>query len=53
MEENKKNLLIEQSHKIEDVIKVLAENFEASDAADEISYLNIVKSNLQSWATKS
>lgn len=53
MEENRKNLLIEQSKKIGDVIKVLTENFETSDVADEISYLNIVKSNLESWATKS
>ena len=46
MEENKKALLLELSNKIEDVFKVLTENFELSDVADEVSYLNIVKSNL-------
>lgn len=46
MEENKKALLLELSNKIEDVFKVLTENFELSDVADEVSYLNIVQSNL-------
>lgn len=52
MEQNKKELLMEQVNKITEVVKVLTENFDDTDVADEINYLNIVKSNLEDWAAK-
>lgn len=42
MEQNKKELLIEQANKIEDVLNVLRTQF-GEDYEDEINYLKIVK----------
>lgn len=46
MEDSKKQLLEEQTKKIEEVIKVLQTQF-GEDYEDEINYLNIVKDNLK------
>lgn len=46
MEQNKKNLLVEQANKIDDIIKVLKSQFEGFDFEDETNFLNIVKDNL-------
>lgn len=53
MEQTKKELLMEQANKIAEVVKVLTENFDDADVSDEINYLNVVKSNLEDWASKS
>lgn len=45
MEQNKKELLIEQANKIEDVLNVLRTQF-GGDYGDEINFLEIVKGNL-------
>lgn len=45
MEQNKKDLLMEQSNNIDEVIKVLTEQF-GGDFEDEVNYLEIVKGNL-------
>lgn len=45
MEDNKYNLLQEQVNKIDEVIKVLTEQF-GEDFEDEVNYLAIVKTNL-------
>lgn len=44
MEQNKKELLIEQANKIEDVLNVLRTQF-GEDYEDKINYLEIVKKN--------
>lgn len=46
MEDSKKQVLAEQAKKIEEVINVLQTQF-GEDYEDEISYLNIVKGNLE------
>ncbi len=46
MEKNKQELLQEQSNKINEIIKVLTENF-GGDFVDEVNYLNIVKNNIE------
>lgn len=46
MEDNKYNLLQEQISKIDEVIKVLTEQF-GEDFEDEVNYLAIVKANLE------
>lgn len=46
MEDNKYNLLQEQVNKIDEVIKVLTEQF-GEDFEDEVNYLAIVKTNLE------
>lgn len=46
MEDNKYNLLQEQISKIDEVIKVLTEQF-GEDFGDEVNYLAIVKANLE------
>ncbi len=46
MEKNKQELLQEQSNKIDEIIKVLTENF-GEDFVDEVNYLNIVKNNIE------
>lgn len=53
MEQTKKELLIEQANKIAEVVKVLTVNFDDANVSDEINYLNIVKSSLEDWASKS
>ena len=45
MEKNKQDLLQEQANKIDEVIKVLTEQF-GEDFEDEVNYLEIVKGNL-------
>ena len=45
MEKNKQDLLQEQVKKINEVIKVLTEQF-GEDFEDEVNYLEIVKGNL-------
>ena len=50
MEKNKKDLLLQQVNKINEVVKVLSDNFSQEDVADEINYLNIVRDNLKDWA---
>lgn len=45
MEKNKQELLQKQANKIDEVIKVLTEQF-GEDFADEVNYLKIVKGNL-------
>ena len=45
MEKNKQYLLQEQANKIDEVIKVLTEQF-GEDFEDEVNFLEIVKGNL-------
>ena len=47
MEKNKQELLQKQVNKIDEVIKVLTEQFD-EDFADEVTYLEIVKGNIKS-----
>ena len=47
MEKNKQDLLQEQANKIDEVIKVLTEQF-GEDFEDEVNYLEIVKGNIKS-----
>lgn len=47
MEKNKQDLLQEQANKIDEVIKVLTEQF-GGDFEDEVNYLEIVKGNIKS-----
>ena len=49
MERNKQDLLQEQANKIDEVIKVLTEQF-GGDFEDEVNYLEIVKGNIKSFA---
>ena len=51
MEQNKKELLIEQANKIEDVLNVLRTQF-GEDYEDEINYLEIVKKRLEEASVK-
>jgi len=51
MEQNKKELLIEQANKIEDVLNVLRTQF-GEDYEDEINYLKIVKKRLEEASVK-
>lgn len=52
MEQNKKNLLIEQANKINEVIDALSKSFAQEDVVDEVNYLAIVRDNLKDWADK-
>lgn len=47
MEKNKQDLLQEQANKIDEVIKVLIEQF-GDDFEDEVNYLEIVNGNIKS-----
>ena len=49
MEKNKQDLLQEQANKIDEVIKVLTEQF-GGDFEDEVNYLEILKGNIKSFA---
>ena len=49
MEKNNQDLLQEQANKIDEVIKVLTEQF-GGDFEDEVNYLEIVKGNIKSFA---
>jgi hypothetical protein len=46
MEKNKQDLLHEQANKIDEVIKVLIEQF-GEDFEGEVNYLEIVKGNIK------
>ena len=52
MEQNKKELLMEQVYKIDEVISTLSENFVQEDIADEVNFLSVVSSNLKDWVKK-
>ena len=52
MEQNKKELLMEQVDKINEVISTLSENFVHEDIADEVNFLSVVSSNLKDWVKK-
>lgn len=52
MEQNKKELLMEQVDKIDEVIPTLSENFVQEDIADEVNFLSVVSSNLKDWVKK-
>ena len=52
MEQNKKELLMEQVDNINEVISTLSENFVQEDIADEINFLSVVSGNLKDWAEK-
>lgn len=52
MEQNKKELLMEQVDKINKVISTLSENFVQEDIADEVNFLSAVSSNLKDWVKK-
>lgn len=48
MEPDKKELLVSQIEKLDEILNTLKENFDVkTDLADEYSFLSIVKSNLQ------
>lgn len=51
MEQNKKELLMEQANKIEDVLNILRTQF-GEDYEDEINYLEIVKKRLEETSVK-
>ena len=52
MEQNKKELLLEQIDKINEVISTLSENFSQREFTDEINFLSVVRDNLKDWAEK-
>ncbi len=52
MEQNKKELLLGQIDKINEVISTLSENFSQEEAADEINFLSVVRDNLKDWGEK-
>ena len=52
MEQNKKELPMEQVDKINEVISTLSENFVQEDIADEVNFLSVVSSNLKDWVKK-
>ena len=51
MEQNIKDLLVEQSNKIQEVVEVLANQF-GDDFGEELNYLAIVKTNIEEAAKK-
>lgn len=52
METDKKNILLEQVQKLEEVIQTLSANFDEEDIADEVNFLHIVKQNLEEWSER-
>ena len=52
MELNKKELLLGQINKINEVISTLSENFSQEEVADEINVLSVVRDNLKDWVEK-
>lgn len=51
MDENKKNILLEQVAKLEEVLHTLENNFDLEEEIpDEYSFLSIVKENLKDFA---
>ena len=51
MEQNKKELLMEQANKITEVVNVLCTQF-GEDFEDEVNYLEIVKKGLEEVSAK-
>lgn len=51
MEQNKKELLMEQANKITEVVNVLRTQF-GEDFEDEVNYLKIVKKGLEEVSAK-
>ena len=51
MEQNKKELLLGQIDKINEVISTLSENFSQEEVADEIN-VSVVRDNLKDWGEK-
>lgn len=48
MEQDKKELLVSQIEKLDEILQTLKENFDVeADLSDDYSFLSIVKSNLQ------
>lgn len=52
MEQNKKNLLLAQATKIDEIIDCLSNNFSTEEIADEISFLAITRDNLKKLTNK-
>lgn len=52
MEQNKKELLLGQIDKINEVISTLSENFSQEEVDDEINFLSVVRDNLKDWGEK-
>lgn len=52
MEQNKKNLLLGQIDKINEVISTLSENFSQEEVADEINVMTVVRDNIKVWGEK-
>lgn len=52
MEQNKKELLLGQINKINEVISTLSEDFSQEEVADEINVLSVVRDNLKDWVEK-
>jgi hypothetical protein len=53
MEQNKKDLLLAQATKIDEIINCLSANFSADEIADETSFLAITRDNLKELAKRS
>lgn len=52
MNQDKKDILLEQTKKLEEVISALMANFNNEDIADEVSFLKILRDNLKEWSEK-
>lgn len=52
IKQNKKELLLGQINKINEVISTLSENFSQEEVADEINVLSVVRDNLKDWVEK-
>ena len=53
MNEKKKNILLEQVSKLEEVLHTLENNFDLEEElTDEYSFLSIVKENMQDFVDK-
>lgn len=52
MNQDKKDILLEQTKKLEEVISALTANFNDEDIADEVNFLKIVRDNLKEWSEK-
>ena len=53
MEQDKKDLLLAQAAKIDEIINCLSANFSADEIADETSFLAITRDNLKELAKRS
>jgi len=52
MEQDKKDLLLAQAAKIDEIINCLSANFSADEIADETSFLAITRDNLKKLSEK-